>query len=317
MIGVSGMLQYLVSNCIGHLATVIKLLWEYFRRTTTICTSSCSTSSYTYRSIYRFDALSVWSPPVTGERHERKSAEESHPYPYGAALDSCGRGRVKVNWRLPAHVQVATIGFNAFPALAFFTALGCILPSSNLVFVLSLPLTLTSLSICLPVLESLFILLKVGRGIAGVSSIHAFPLLRSLIDLDRVFAFSPQTDQPSPLDTASPRALISSMAAPHPHTTPVGPDTLITVKVIIEGTNRRFKLALRDLGANTLPQKVSHSNVCQPRLGSPWPKSSGNEVLLILCADMVFHSFVSCLPFLKTTRSSLTAFPIRPEHTLH
>ncbi|KAJ9623020.1 hypothetical protein H2204_011278 [Knufia peltigerae] len=46
------------------------------------------------------------------------------------------------------------------------------------------------------------------------------------------------------------------MAAPHPHTTPVGPDTLITVKVIIEGTNRRFKLALRDLGANTLPQKL-------------------------------------------------------------
>lgn len=46
------------------------------------------------------------------------------------------------------------------------------------------------------------------------------------------------------------------MATTHPHTGPVGPDTLITVKVIIDGTNRRFKLALRDLGANTLPQKV-------------------------------------------------------------
>lgn len=49
------------------------------------------------------------------------------------------------------------------------------------------------------------------------------------------------------------------MATPHPnhaHPGPVGPDTLITVKVIIDGTNRRFKLALRDLGANTLPQKV-------------------------------------------------------------
>ncbi|RVX74958.1 hypothetical protein B0A52_01235 [Exophiala mesophila] len=46
------------------------------------------------------------------------------------------------------------------------------------------------------------------------------------------------------------------MASSHPHTGPVGPDTLITVKVIIDGTNRRFKLALRDLGANTLPQKL-------------------------------------------------------------
>ncbi|KIW28618.1 uncharacterized protein PV07_08266 [Cladophialophora immunda] len=46
------------------------------------------------------------------------------------------------------------------------------------------------------------------------------------------------------------------MATPHPHIGPVGPDTLITVKVIIDGTNRRFKLALRDLGANVLPQKL-------------------------------------------------------------
>ncbi|KAK5276902.1 hypothetical protein LTR40_011051, partial [Exophiala xenobiotica] len=46
------------------------------------------------------------------------------------------------------------------------------------------------------------------------------------------------------------------MSATHHHAGPVGPDTLITVKVIIDGTNRRFKLALRDLGANTLPQKL-------------------------------------------------------------
>ncbi|KIV82004.1 hypothetical protein PV11_04145 [Exophiala sideris] len=46
------------------------------------------------------------------------------------------------------------------------------------------------------------------------------------------------------------------MATTHSHTGPVGPDTLITVKVIIDGTNRRFKLALRDLGANVLPQKL-------------------------------------------------------------
>ena len=38
------------------------------------------------------------------------------------------------------------------------------------------------------------------------------------------------------------------------------PDTLVTLKVNIEGSNRRFKLPLRDLGANTLPDKVCHSS---------------------------------------------------------
>lgn len=46
------------------------------------------------------------------------------------------------------------------------------------------------------------------------------------------------------------------MASQSSNNVPVGPDTLITVKVIIDGTNRRFKLALRDLGAQVLPQKL-------------------------------------------------------------
>ncbi|KAJ9655392.1 hypothetical protein H2198_005766, partial [Neophaeococcomyces mojaviensis] len=46
------------------------------------------------------------------------------------------------------------------------------------------------------------------------------------------------------------------MSAPVPHPGPIGPDTLITVKVLIDGQNRRFKLALRDLGAHVLPQKL-------------------------------------------------------------
>lgn len=46
------------------------------------------------------------------------------------------------------------------------------------------------------------------------------------------------------------------MSTPYPHPGPVGPDTLITVKVLIDGQNRRFKLALRDLGAHILPQKL-------------------------------------------------------------
>ncbi|OBT50025.1 hypothetical protein VE04_09509, partial [Pseudogymnoascus sp. 24MN13] len=36
------------------------------------------------------------------------------------------------------------------------------------------------------------------------------------------------------------------------------PDTLVTLKVNIEGSNRRFKLPLRDLGANTLPDKLQN-----------------------------------------------------------
>jgi next-to-BRCA1 protein 1 len=46
---------------------------------------------------------------------------------------------------------------------------------------------------------------------------------------------------------------------------PVNPDTLITVKVAINGSNRRFKLALRDLGANVLPDKVCAMYFVQPR----------------------------------------------------
>ena len=47
------------------------------------------------------------------------------------------------------------------------------------------------------------------------------------------------------------------MAAPIPNNMPVNPDTtMITVKVAIDGTNRRFKVALRDLGANVFPDKV-------------------------------------------------------------
>ncbi|KAM0160371.1 hypothetical protein ACHAPG_003031 [Botrytis cinerea] len=42
---------------------------------------------------------------------------------------------------------------------------------------------------------------------------------------------------------------MASMTAPTP-------DTLVTLKINIEGSNRRFKLPLRDLGASTLPDKL-------------------------------------------------------------
>ncbi|RMD41000.1 hypothetical protein DV735_g4126, partial [Chaetothyriales sp. CBS 134920] len=47
------------------------------------------------------------------------------------------------------------------------------------------------------------------------------------------------------------------MAAPGTQQTgPVGPDTLITIKVVLDGQNRRFKLPLRDLGAQVLTHKL-------------------------------------------------------------
>ncbi|EED14113.1 ZZ type zinc finger domain protein [Talaromyces stipitatus ATCC 10500] len=47
------------------------------------------------------------------------------------------------------------------------------------------------------------------------------------------------------------------MAAPTPPAPPVGPDTLITIKVLLnESVNRRFKIPLRDLGARVFPQRI-------------------------------------------------------------
>lgn len=40
-------------------------------------------------------------------------------------------------------------------------------------------------------------------------------------------------------------------------TVPVTMDTLVTIKVSIQGTNRKFKVPMRDLGAAVLPTKVS------------------------------------------------------------
>lgn len=49
-------------------------------------------------------------------------------------------------------------------------------------------------------------------------------------------------------------------------------DTLITIKVQLAGETRRFKLALRDLGANTLPDKVCfESSLAALRVSLDWP----------------------------------------------
>lgn len=44
------------------------------------------------------------------------------------------------------------------------------------------------------------------------------------------------------------------------------PDVLVTLKVSFQGSNRRFKLPLRDVGATTLEDKVRHD---MPVLSSP------------------------------------------------
>ncbi|EFR02676.1 ZZ type zinc finger domain-containing protein [Nannizzia gypsea CBS 118893] len=59
---------------------------------------------------------------------------------------------------------------------------------------------------------------------------------------------------------------------PPAHNGPVKPDTLITVKAHFDGENRRFKVPLRDMGANTFPLRVrqflnipSHTEVIMRR----------------------------------------------------
>ncbi|OXV06327.1 hypothetical protein Egran_05905 [Elaphomyces granulatus] len=51
-------------------------------------------------------------------------------------------------------------------------------------------------------------------------------------------------------------AVPAHMAVPVGPVTTVGLDTIITVKVLYNDANRRFKLPLRDLGARSLPQKL-------------------------------------------------------------
>ncbi|PKX91601.1 ZZ type zinc finger domain protein [Aspergillus novofumigatus IBT 16806] len=46
------------------------------------------------------------------------------------------------------------------------------------------------------------------------------------------------------------------MATPIPPASPVGPGTLITIKVLYNDSTRRFKVPLRELGARVLPQKL-------------------------------------------------------------
>lgn len=61
-------------------------------------------------------------------------------------------------------------------------------------------------------------------------------------------------------------------------TTPTTADTLVTLKINIEGTNRRFKLPLRDLIPSTLPDKVCHGSTSIPA----WPDDSQLFLTMLL-----------------------------------
>lgn len=119
-------------------------------------------------------------------------------------------------------------------------------------------LQVTSSPLCLVLLDHLsalvlpFIILH--KRLCLFSLVNAVILVTVVIDSLR----------PSIYDwrLTPPLCLSPAMAVPLQHTGPIGPDTLITVKVVLDGQNRRFKLALRDLGAHVLPQKVSHHQVC-------------------------------------------------------
>ncbi len=101
--------------------------------------------------------------------------------------------------------------------------------------------------------------LSITPGVPQIptSLIHDCFLVRSLLRPAYLVALPPQPTRRPFRHRLTQVALSPVMATSHPQSGPVGPDTLITVKIIIDGTNRRFKLPLRDLGANVLPQKVT------------------------------------------------------------
>lgn len=51
----------------------------------------------------------------------------------------------------------------------------------------------------------------------------------------------------------------------------VGPEQLITVKVLYNYSNRRFKLPLKDLKAEVFPEKVNRPHSSSDRTASPPP----------------------------------------------
>lgn len=60
------------------------------------------------------------------------------------------------------------------------------------------------------------------------------------------------------------------------------PDTPITIKIALNnGENKRFKLALRDLGAISLPDKVCCISQPQPSTGF-WSQYRSNRIVIIM-----------------------------------
>lgn len=79
-----------------------------------------------------------------------------------------------------------------------------------------------------------------------------------------------------------------------PATTPVGPGTLITVKVTYDDHTRRFKIPLRDLGARTLPQNVGSVPTLAPTAAiGGLHRTFGPFTLPVVLLS--YASFLSCV----------------------
>ncbi|KAB8294837.1 hypothetical protein EYC80_006798 [Monilinia laxa] len=63
---------------------------------------------------------------------------------------------------------------------------------------------------------------------------------------------------------------------------PPTPDTLVTLKINIEGSNRRFKLPLRDLGASTLPDKLRYLLAIPPTSEAIFERYSDSAAAFIV-----------------------------------
>ncbi len=83
-----------------------------------------------------------------------------------------------------------------------------------------------------------------------------------------------------------------------PATTPVGPGTLITVKVTYDNHTRRFKIPLRDLGARTLPQNVGSVPTLAPT-GAIFALHRTFGFLTLPVVLSSYASFLCCVLFFK------------------
>jgi hypothetical protein len=80
-------------------------------------------------------------------------------------------------------------------------------------------------------------------------------------------------------------------------TAPTTPETMVTLKVNYEGSTRRFKLPLRDMGASTLEEKVCHFDLLRCLTASLAPNTFHDKIIIIYTARSPLFLLLQLLSF--------------------